>query len=91
MDEPKLLYIVFHRMKSMVIDTTCINDGTVFNSIPITKYAELKRICQDFENFVNVLWIRSLIYVDLICERNFEIGFIVFEHLSFDFSAQIFL
>ena len=34
----------------------------------------LKGICQDFENFVNVLWIRSLIHVDLICERNFEIG-----------------
>ena len=51
----------------------------------------LKGICQDFENFVNVLWIRSLIHVDLICERNFEIGFINFEYSSFDFSAQIFL
>ena len=37
----------------------------------------LKGICQDFENFVNVLWIRSLIHVDLIGERNFEIGCIV--------------
>ena len=37
----------------------------------------LKGICQDFENFVNVLWIRSLIHVDLVCERNFEIGFIL--------------
>ena len=45
----------------------------------------LKGICKDFENFVNVLWIRSLIHVHLICERNFEIGFIVFEHSSFDF------
>ena len=67
--------------------------------------ASLKGICQDFENFVNVLWIRSLIHVDfvnvlwirslihvdLMCERNFDIGFIVFEHSSFDFSAQIFL
>ena len=51
----------------------------------------LKGICQEFENFVNVLWIRSLIHVDLICERNFEIGFIVSEYSSFDFSAQIFL
>ena len=41
-------------------------------------HVELKGICQDFENFVNVLWIRSLIHVDLISERNFEIGFIVF-------------
>ena len=53
--------------------------------------AMLKGMCQDFENFVNVLWIRSLIHVDLICVRNFEIGFIVFEYSSFDFSAQIFL
>ena len=51
----------------------------------------LKGICQDFENFENVLWIRSLIHVDLICKRNFEIGFIVLEYSSFDFSAQIFL
>ena len=50
--------------------------------------SNFKRICQDF---VNVLWIRSLIHVDLICERNFEIGFIVFEYSSFDFSAQFFL
>ena len=48
----------------------------------------LKGICQDFENFVNVLWICSFIHVDLICERNFDIGFIVFEHSSFDFSTQ---
>ena len=44
----------------------------------------LKGICQDFDNSVNVLWIRSLIRVDLICERNFEIGFNVFEYSSFD-------
>ena len=50
----------------------------------------LKGICQDFENFVNVLWIRSLTHVDLICERNFEIGFIVFEHSSFDFPPKYF-
>ena len=54
-------------------------------------FEPLKGICQDFENFVNVLWIRSLIHVDLICEKNFEIGFIVFEYSYFDFSAQIFL
>ena len=53
--------------------------------------SNLKGICQDFENFVNVLWIQSLIHVDLICERNSEIGFIVFEYSSFDFSTQIFL
>ena len=49
----------------------------------------LKGICHDFENFVNVLWLRSLIHVDLICERNFEIGFIVFEYSSFDFPPKI--
>ena len=49
----------------------------------------LKGICQDFENFVNVLWIRSLIHVDLICERNFKIGFIVFEHCPLIFRPNI--
>ena len=54
-----------------------------------------KGICEDFENFVNVLWILSSIHVHLICERYFEIGFKLvfkcFEYSSFDFSAQIFL
>ena len=56
-----------------------------------TSTQALKGICQDFENFVNVLWIRSLIHVASMCERNSEIGFKVFEYSSFDFSAQIFL
>ena len=38
-----------------------------FPSVVVTQ--NLKEICQDFENFVNMLWIRSLIHVDLICER----------------------
>ena len=50
----------------------------------------LKGICQDFENFVNVLWIRSLIHVDLICERNFEIGFIVLSFRLFIFPPKYF-
>ena len=57
----------------------------MFNVLTRTLHINLKGICQDFENFVNMLWIRSLIRVDLICERNFEIGFIVFEYSSFDF------
>ena len=53
--------------------------------------SELKGMCQNFEKFVIVLWIRNLIHVDLICERNFEIGFIVFKYSPLIFLPKYFL
>ena len=49
-----------------------------------------KGIRQDFGNFVNVLWIWSLIHVDLIGERNFETGFIVLSIHPLNFPLKYF-